>query len=71
MPALLRNNPRYASALGTGTNTAAFATALQRGGYATDPNYAAKLVAVAAIPKVRRRAAVNERTSRVMRSLDG
>jgi flagellar protein FlgJ len=44
---LLSGNPRYSAALGTGSNTAAFATALQRGGYATDPNYAAKLTAVA------------------------
>jgi flagellar protein FlgJ len=39
--------PRYASALGTGENVRAFANALQRGGYATDPDYANKLVAVA------------------------
>ncbi len=44
---LLQGNPRYASALGTGNDTQAFATALQRGGYATDPGYAAKLGAVA------------------------
>jgi len=46
--ALLRNSPRYAGALNTGTNVAAFASALQRGGYATDPNYAAKITSVAA-----------------------
>ena len=45
--ATLKNNPRYAAALGTGSDVAAFATALQSGGYATDPEYAAKLVAVA------------------------
>lgn len=45
---LLKNNPRYADALGTGSNVAAFANALQRGGYATDPDYASKLTAVAA-----------------------
>jgi peptidoglycan hydrolase FlgJ len=44
---LLQSNPRYAAALGTGGNTQAFATALQRGGYATDPAYAAKLGSVA------------------------
>ncbi len=44
---LLQSNPRYAGALGTGEDTQAFATALQRGGYATDPGYAAKLGAVA------------------------
>lgn len=44
---LLQSNPRYAGALGTGADTQAFATALQRGGYATDPAYAAKLGAVA------------------------
>jgi peptidoglycan hydrolase FlgJ len=44
---LLQSNPRYAAALGTGGNTQAFAAALQRGGYATDPSYAGKLGAVA------------------------
>jgi flagellar protein FlgJ len=45
---LLRDNPRYSAALDTGGDVRAFATALQRGGYATDPNYANKLSAVAA-----------------------
>ena len=44
---VLRDNPRYAQALGTGTDVRAFANALQRGGYATDPEYANKLVALA------------------------
>ena len=44
---VLRDNPRYAAALGTGADVRAFAHALQRGGYATDPEYANKLVAVA------------------------
>jgi flagellar protein FlgJ len=44
---LLRDNPRYASALDTGSNVRAFANGLQRGGYATDPGYADKLVAIA------------------------
>jgi flagellar protein FlgJ len=43
---LLRDNPRYAAALGTGSDVRAFATALQRGGYATDPDYASKLMSV-------------------------
>jgi flagellar protein FlgJ len=45
---VIRDNPRYASALNTGSDVQAFANALQRGGYATDPDYARKLVAVAA-----------------------
>jgi flagellar protein FlgJ len=44
---LLQGSPRYAAALGTGSDVAAFARGLQRGGYATDPNYAQKLTAVA------------------------
>jgi flagellar protein FlgJ len=44
---LIGGNARYENAVGTGENVAAFASALQRGGYATDPNYARKLVAVA------------------------
>lgn len=43
---LIRNNPRYADAVGAGEDVAAFAAALQRGGYATDPQYASKLVAL-------------------------
>jgi flagellar protein FlgJ len=44
---VIRDNPRYADALNTGGDVRAFANALQRGGYATDPEYANKLVAVA------------------------
>jgi peptidoglycan hydrolase FlgJ len=45
---LLQGSSRYSAALGTGSDAAAFAKALQRGGYATDPDYATKLTAVAA-----------------------
>ena len=44
---LIRNNPRYENALGTGSDVAGFATALQQGGYATDPSYADKIVRIA------------------------
>jgi flagellar protein FlgJ len=44
---VLRDNPRYAAALNTGSDTKAFTTALQRGGYATDPAYARKISAIA------------------------
>ena len=44
---LIRNNPRYEDALNAGSDVAGFASALQSGGYATDPNYARKIVAVA------------------------
>jgi len=46
--ARLRGSPRYAGALNTGSDTHAFASALQQGGYATDPNYARKIAAIAA-----------------------
>jgi flagellar protein FlgJ len=45
---LLQTSPRYAGALGAGTDVHAFANGLQRGGYATDPNYVNKLVATVA-----------------------
>src|SRR6185437_10180526 len=45
--ALLKSSPRYAAALGTGNDVQAFGSALQQGGYATDPAYASKLTAVA------------------------
>jgi flagellar protein FlgJ len=44
---LLGGNPRYAGALNTGSDASAFAAALQRGGYSTDPAYAHKLAAIA------------------------
>jgi flagellar protein FlgJ len=40
---LLRSNPRYESVLANATDLNGFAQGLQRAGYATDPNYAAKL----------------------------
>jgi flagellar protein FlgJ len=39
--------PRYSAARGVGDDPAAFGAALQRAGYATDPDYARKLAAVA------------------------
>lgn len=45
---LLGDSPRYAGALNAGTDAQAFADGLVRGGYATDPAYADKLVKVAA-----------------------
>lgn len=45
--ALLRSNPRYSNALNTGADASAFASGLQRGGYATDPAYARKIAAIA------------------------
>ena len=44
---LLATNPRYAATVGTGSDARAFATALQQGGYATDPGYVTKLTSVA------------------------
>jgi len=45
--ALLSKYPRYGETLNAGSNTAKFAQGLQKGGYATDPDYAHKLKAVA------------------------
>ncbi|MBB6562538.1 flagellar protein FlgJ [Acidovorax soli] len=44
---LLQGSPRYRAALNTGADAQAFAQGLARGGYATDPGYAAKLVRLA------------------------
>jgi len=46
---LLQGAAALQPALGTGADVAAFASALQRGGYATDPHYAAKLTATAGL----------------------
>lgn len=51
--AQLLSRPRYAAARNTG-DTRAFAQALQRAGYATDPSYAAKIAAIADGPTIRR-----------------
>lgn len=40
---LLKNNPRYRHVIANGQDATAFAQGLQNAGYATDPNYAAKL----------------------------
>jgi flagellar protein FlgJ len=40
---MLIDNPRFRGALGTGSDAHAFASGLAKGGYATDPAYAAKL----------------------------
>ena len=44
---LLQSNPRFSAAIGSGSSVPAFAGALQRAGYATDPDYAQKVTAVA------------------------
>ncbi len=51
--AALLSRPRYRTARGVGNDIPAFAAALQHSGYATDPDYAAKLVAVARSPQMR------------------
>lgn len=50
---LLSSSPRYQGALHVGSDAQAFAQALARGGYATDPHYADKLTSVAATVKAR------------------
>jgi flagellar protein FlgJ len=47
--ALVRGNSRYSAALNTSGDVQAFAAGLQRGGYATDPDYASKITALAHI----------------------
>jgi flagellar protein FlgJ len=53
---LLQHHPRYQQALGSGEDVHAFASALTRGGYATDPSYAQKLQVTAASVKALRSA---------------
>lgn len=43
---LLTNNPRYEKVLASAGDATKFAQGLQRAGYATDPNYAAKLASI-------------------------
>jgi flagellar protein FlgJ len=51
---LLSESPRYAAAVSAGPNVDRFAKALQQAGYATDPNYAAKISAIVDGPTLRR-----------------
>jgi flagellar protein FlgJ len=51
---LIGENPRYRDAVAAGTNGHRFADALARAGYATDPQYADKLKAIAGGPTLRR-----------------
>jgi flagellar protein FlgJ len=44
---MLLDNPRYKGAIGAGSDAHAFAQGLAKGGYATDPAYAAKLARLA------------------------
>lgn len=43
---LISNNPRYASVVASANDAASFASNLQRAGYATDPQYASKLMKI-------------------------
>lgn len=43
---LISKNPRYASVVANANDAAGFATNLQRAGYATDPQYASKLMKI-------------------------
>jgi flagellar protein FlgJ len=51
---LVRDNPRYRDAVAAGADGARFAEALERAGYATDPQYAEKLKAIAGGPTLKR-----------------
>jgi flagellar protein FlgJ len=50
---LIADNPRYAKALNHGEDVVGFARGLASGGYATDPSYAQKIVAIANSPQMR------------------
>jgi len=67
---VLRNNPRYADALNTGSDAKAFAGALQRGGYATDPAYAQKIAAIVQNPAISETALKSSSGTPMTHSLD-
>ncbi|MBN3829337.1 flagellar assembly peptidoglycan hydrolase FlgJ, partial [Burkholderia sp. Ac-20384] len=43
---LLKNNPRYSGVLSASRSVEGFAHGMQKAGYATDPNYAKKLISI-------------------------
>jgi flagellar protein FlgJ len=56
----LNDSPRYSDVRDTGADTDSFANALQASGYATDPDYAAKVTRVLHSPTMRRAMAALE-----------
>jgi flagellar protein FlgJ len=50
---LIADNPRYSKALNHGEDVVGFARGLVNGGYATDPSYAQKIVAIANSPAMK------------------
>jgi peptidoglycan hydrolase FlgJ len=50
---LISDNPRYAKALNHGEDVVGFAKGLVSGGYATDPAYAQKIIAIANSPQMK------------------
>ncbi|HET6554907.1 MAG TPA: flagellar assembly peptidoglycan hydrolase FlgJ [Dyella sp.] len=50
---LIADNPRYAKALNHGEDVVGFAHGLVSGGYATDPSYAQKIIAIANSPAMK------------------
>lgn len=51
---LIKDNRRYADVVNAGDDAQGFAKALAKAGYATDPHYAEKLIAIAEGPTMRR-----------------
>ncbi len=69
---LLSGSPRFAGALNCGDDVTAFATGLQRGGYATDPAYVQKMVATcAAVREAAAHAALKSGASLPITSVGG
>ncbi len=66
---MLKNSPRYQSALKAGGDVRGFAQGLQQAGYATDPSYAAKIAAIATGPTIDRAvAAIGDAGARLARN---
>ena len=55
----MKNNTRYKDALAAGDNSNAYAEALQKAGYATDPEYADKIKSILNSNSVRTAVAVD------------
>ena len=57
--ALIKNNPRYKDALMAGGDSESYAEALQKAGYATDPDYASKIKRLLGSDSIRTATAVS------------
>lgn len=69
--ALIKTNPRYKEALSAGTDSESYAEALQKAGYATDPDYADKIKRLLNSDSIRSATDANNAADNVLAEITG